>query len=78
MKHQGHEFRLVQQHLKNTIGLKPMVFFVYLDFDYENFPAQVDLPTQFDFVLNSIPASQKNSAAILENRFSISNHFMRI
>lgn len=71
MKHQGHEVwasttTSEKYHRLNADG----IFSFILDFDCENFPAKVDLPTQFDFVLNSIPASQKNSVAILENRFS--------
>ncbi|MGE8300236.1 MAG: GDP-L-fucose synthase [Sphingobacterium paramultivorum] len=71
MKHQGHEVWASTTTSKKYHRLKADgIFSFILDFDYENFPAQVVLPTQFDFVLNSIPASQKNSVAILENRFS--------
>ena len=71
MKHQGHEVWASTTTSEKYHRLKAGgIFSFILDFDYENFPAQVDLPTQFDFVLNSIPASQKNSVAILENRFS--------
>jgi len=71
MKHQGHEVWASTTTSEKYHRLKADgIFSFILDFDYENFPAQVVLPTQFDFVLNSIPASQKNSVAILENRFS--------
>ena len=71
MKHQGHEVWASTTTSEKYHRLKADgIFSFILDFDYENFPAQVDLPTQFDFVLNSIPASQKNSVAILENRFT--------
>ncbi|MNI26776.1 hypothetical protein D3C73_804890 [compost metagenome] len=71
MKHQGHEVWASTTTSEKYHRLKADgIFSFILDFDCENFPAQVVLPTQFDFVLNSIPASQKNSVAILENRFS--------
>lgn len=78
MKYQGHEVwasttTSEKYHRLNADG----IFSFILDFDYENFPARIDLPTQFDFVLNSIPASQKNSVSILENRFSNIKSFYR-
>ena len=71
MKHRGHEVwastrTYEKYHRLNADG----IFSFILDFDKESFPEMSDIPTHFDFVLNSIPASQKNSVAILENRFS--------
>ena len=71
MKHRGYEVwasttKSEKYHRLNADG----IFSFIMDFDCESFPENVDLPTRFDFVLNSVPASQKNSIAVLKNRFS--------
>lgn len=71
MKRQGHEVwasttTYEKYHLLKADG----IFSFILDFDCGSFPENADLPNQFDFVLNSIPASQKNSLTVIENRFS--------
>lgn len=80
MKHQGHEVWAStttdeKYHRLNAEG----IFSFMLDFDGESFPEKAGIPNQFDFVLNSIPASQKNSVEKLNNRFSnIKQFFSRI
>ncbi len=71
MIHQGHEVwasttQNEKYHRLNANG----IFSFIIDFDQENFPKRIDLPAHFDVVLNSVPASQKNSLSVLENRFS--------
>jgi len=71
MKRQGHEVWASTTTYEKYHRLKADgIFSFILDFDCKSFPAKADLPDQFDFVLNSIPASQKNSLTVIENRFS--------
>jgi len=71
MKRQGHEVWASTTTYEKYHRLKADgIFSFILDFDCESFPEKADLPDQFDFVLNSIPASQKNSLTVIENRFS--------
>ncbi|WP_293886169.1 MULTISPECIES: GDP-L-fucose synthase [unclassified Sphingobacterium] len=80
MKHQGHEVWVSTTTYEKYHRLKAEgIFSFMLDFDGESFPEKVDIPIQFDFVLNSIPASQKNSVEMLDNRFfNIKQFFSRI
>jgi hypothetical protein len=71
MKNRGHEVWASTTTSEKYHRLKADgIFSFILDFDCESFPENADLPDQFDFVLNSIPASQKNSLTVIENRFS--------
>jgi len=71
MKRQGHEVWASTTTYEKYHRLKADgIFSFILDFDCESFPEKADLPDQFDFVVNSIPASQKNSLTGIENRFS--------
>ena len=77
MKHQGHEVwasttQYEKYHRLKTDG----VFSFIADFDNSDTLPDVALPSQFDFVLNSIPASQKNSISALEIRFSNISRFL--
>jgi len=45
------------------------IFSFIADFDRSDFRDSVAIPREFDFVLNSVPASQKNDLATLQNRF---------
>ena len=45
------------------------IFSFIANFDHSDFRDSVAIPREFDFVLNSVPASQKNDLATLQNRF---------
>ncbi|WP_343559925.1 GDP-L-fucose synthase [Sphingobacterium sp.] len=70
MKHQGHEVWASTTQDEKYHRLKTDGIFSFIaDFDQGHTLSNVLLPDRFDFVLNSIPASQKNSLSGLEVRF---------
>ncbi|MDM1292849.1 GDP-L-fucose synthase [Sphingobacterium sp. N143] len=70
MTGQGHEVWASTTQYEKYHRLKADgIFSFIIDFDRENFP-NMKIPDQFDFILNSISATQKNSVSVLENRFS--------
>lgn len=77
MKQQGHEVWASTTQYEKYHRLKADGIFSFIaDFDQCNVPSDVILPRQFDFVLNSIPASKKNSLSDLEIRFSNISRFL--
>ncbi|MDF2519098.1 MAG: hypothetical protein K0R59_4394 [Sphingobacterium sp.] len=77
MKHQGHEVWASTTQYEKYHRLKTDGIFSFIaDFDQGHTLSNVLLPDRFDFVLNSIPASQKNSLSGLEVRFSNISRFL--
>jgi len=77
MKHQGHEVWASTTQYEKYHRLKTDGIFSFIaDFDKSSVVPDVLIPGQFDFVLNSIPASQRNSLSGLETRFSNIKEFL--
>lgn len=77
MKHQGHEVWASTTQYEKYLRLKADGIFSFIaDFDNADTLVDIQLPNQFDFVLNSVPASQKNSIPGLERRFSTVKRFL--
>ncbi|MFU1855967.1 GDP-L-fucose synthase [Sphingobacterium sp. NGMCC 1.201703] len=77
MKHQGHEVWASTTQYEKYHRLKTDGIFSFIaDFDNSNTLPDMLFPSQFDFVLNSVPASQKNSLSALEVRFSNISRFL--
>lgn len=70
MKKEGYEVWLTTTTEEKWLRLSGQEFeTVLLDFDTDEILWGEDLPTTFDFVLNSIPASSRNSGEVLLKRF---------
>lgn len=77
MKHQGHEVWASTTQYEKYHRLKTDGIFSFIaDFDNVSTLPDMLFPNKFDFVLNSIPASQKNSLSGLEKRFSNVSRFL--